>query len=80
MLEQVLDLALGNGLWAVLFVLLLFYQIRSNNIREQKYQAIIERLANSLGVLKNIDVNITGIVRDLDKCKRMFVVKKGARV
>lgn len=41
---KVLDLAMQQGIWAVLFVALLFFVLNENSKREGKYQDIISKL------------------------------------
>jgi len=72
-------LAISNGLWAVLFVILFLYQINSSAKRELKYQNVIDKLSNSLGLIKNIDQNVKSVTKDLDKIKKFFVTKREAR-
>ena len=54
MWEEVFKLALSNGLWAVLFCLLLVYQLRDSRKREQKYQVTIQSLVEELEVVDDI--------------------------
>lgn len=48
MWEEVIKLALGNGLWAVLFCVLLLYGLRDGRAREQKYRQTIDALVDRL--------------------------------
>jgi len=79
MIDEIMNLAISNGLWAVLFVILFLYQINSSAKREQKYQNVIDKLSNSFGMIKNIDQNVKNVTKDLDKIKRFFVTKREAR-
>jgi hypothetical protein len=54
MWEEILRLAIGNGLWAVLFCLMLFLQIKDSKKREEKYVGIIRTLSDKLGVLESV--------------------------
>ncbi len=54
MWEEIIKLALGNGLWAVLFCVLLLYGLRDGRIREQKYRQTIDVLLLRLGQLQNV--------------------------
>ena len=57
--SEVLKLAAGQGFFAVLFVVLLFYVLRENSKREQKYQDIIEQLSELINdKIKNIESKI----------------------
>lgn len=54
MWEELLKLALSNGIWAVLFCGLLVYQLKDSKKREIKYQSTIETLAANLEVVNDI--------------------------
>lgn len=70
MIDEIINLAISNGLWAVLFVLLFLYQINNSQKREQKYQNIIDNLTNSLGIVKSIDTQIKSINKEVLKLKK----------
>ena len=61
MINQILDLAVSNGLWATLFVGLLFYILKDTSNREKKYQATITSLSNHLSVVKDIQEEVKEI-------------------
>lgn len=61
MTEGVAKLALNQGLWAALFVTLLFYVLRTNEKRESQLQGIIDKLADKLGILDTIEKDIEEI-------------------
>lgn len=44
--EKILDLAVQQGIWAVLFIALLFFVLNENSKRESKYQEIISQLTD----------------------------------
>lgn len=44
--EKITDLAVQQGIWAVLFVALLFFVLNENSKRESKYQDIISKLTD----------------------------------
>ena len=48
MWELIWDQALNSGLWAMLFVGLFITQMRDSKAREEKYQALVESLAEKL--------------------------------
>jgi len=66
MMEEVVKLACTNGLWAVMFVVLLLHQIKTSNQREQKYQALLEKLANNVAIIKNVDKNVRAVAKNVD--------------
>ena len=73
MIDQIINLAISNGLWAVLFVVLFLYQISNSQKREQKYQNVIDNLTNSLGIVKNIDTQIKSINKEVLRLKKFTV-------
>jgi preprotein translocase subunit YajC len=42
--QEVIKMAASQGLWALLFVVLLFWVLRENAKREEKYQNILQDL------------------------------------
>lgn len=61
MWEEVLRVAISNGIWAVLFVALLIYQLRDSSAREEKYQKTIEILTEKYAVIEDIKEDIQDI-------------------
>lgn len=61
MWEQIINLAISNGLFAVLFLGLLIYQLRDSRSREQKYQSTIEKLGDSLEIVKQVKEDVEDI-------------------
>ena len=51
MWEEVFNLAINNGLWSVLFLILLVYVLKDSKARELKYQQTITTLADSLEII-----------------------------
>ncbi len=69
MWEQIINLAISNGLFAVLFLGLLIYQLKDSRTREQKYQSTIEKLGNSLEIVKLIKEDVEDIKKELNSKK-----------
>lgn len=67
MWEEILNLAIGNGLWAVLFVVLLCYVLKDSKAREKKYQDIIDGLSDSLNVVKEVQEDVRDIKNQIDQ-------------
>ena len=67
MWNDIINLALNSGLWAVLFLGLFVFVIKDSTKREQKYQQTIKDLTSHLGIVK-------GIREDIDEIKS-FVYK-----
>ncbi|MDE5755589.1 MAG: hypothetical protein K2I23_00630 [Clostridia bacterium] len=58
MWDKILELAIGDGLWALLFCVLLIYELKDSRARESKYQNTISSLAKDLEYMKDIDEEI----------------------
>lgn len=69
MWEQIINLAISNGLFAVLFLGLLVYQLRDSRNREKKYQDTIIRLGNALEIVQSVK-------EDVNEIKEMLNSKK----
>lgn len=61
MWEEIFKLALSNGIWAVLFVGLLVYQLKDSAKREKKYQETIVKLNSHLDAVEDIKEEIKEI-------------------
>lgn len=67
MWEEIFNLALNNGLWAVLFLILLVYVLKDSKSREAKYQETIETLAESLDIIHEVREDVQEIKNTLTK-------------
>lgn len=66
------------GLWAALFTFLLFYVLRENSKREEKYQKVIENNQTVIEKLANIiDVKIEDIQKTV--CEFIKDMKTGGK-
>ena len=65
MWESILQMATEYGIWAALFVLLFFKQLKESKTREEKYQATIESLADKLKMIAEITTDIEAIRKSL---------------
>ena len=72
MWEQIVNLAISNGLFAVLFLGLLVYQLKDSRTREQKYQMTIEKLGNSLESVKQVKEDVEDIKDKINQKKIVF--------
>lgn len=61
MWEEVFNLAINNGLWAVLFLSLLVYVLKDSKLREEKYQTTIKQLADSLSIVEDVQEDVKKI-------------------
>lgn len=82
MWQNVFDLAIKNGLWAVLFLGLLIFVLKDSKQRENKYQQTIKDLTEHLGVVREIKKEVEEVkevvfkknkktVKTTDKLKEM---------
>ncbi len=45
---KILELAISQGIWAVLYIYLFFRMLRENKEREDRYQGTIDRLTGNI--------------------------------
>ena len=65
--QEIIGLAVSNGLFAALFTLLLFYVLRDANKREKKYNDTIDTLTAHLGIaLNEVRTEIGGVKARLE--------------
>jgi len=69
MWEEILRLAIGNGLWALLSVALLAYLIKDSRKREQKYCSTIETLAKKLDMVEKIEATTAALEKTTETIK-----------
>ena len=67
MWEKIFNLALQNGLWAVLFLGLLIYVLNDSRKREKKYQDTISDLSKHLGIVQVIKAEVAEIKNLVNK-------------
>ena len=63
MWESVIETVVANGAWAVLFCLLLIFELKDSRKREQKYQDTISTLGEKLGVVREVAEDVKEIKR-----------------
>lgn len=68
LVEELIKIAAPNGLYAVLFVFLLFWVLKENSKREDKYQDTIGKLADKLTVVETIQKDICIFKEDIKNC------------
>ena len=77
MWSDILDLAIKNGLWAVLFLGLLIFVLKDSKQREKKYQQTIKDLMEHLGIVKEIKKEVEEVKEVVfSKNKKTKVDKK----
>lgn len=70
MWEEVFNLAINNGLWAVLFLALLIYVLKDSKSREDKYQITIKKLADNLRIIEDVQQDVKKIKVKVFKSKK----------
>lgn len=66
MWEKIVNLAIQNGLFAVLFLGLLIYILKDSSKREKKYQQTIESLNRNLNIVEDIEKDVKEIRQNLN--------------
>ena len=61
MWSDIFNIALSNGIFAALFVALLFYVLKDSRKRETKYQNIIDVLSTKLNTVDEIKTDVSDI-------------------
>lgn len=56
--QEIVSVIISNGIFAILFVYLFYYQLRDSKRREEKYQKTIEQLSQHLGVIEQIKEDV----------------------
>lgn len=75
MWEEILKLAVGNGLWAVLFCVLLFYLIKDSKHREEKYVQLISSLSDKLKIVYAVKEEVEKIKDNTEKLVKAAKLK-----
>lgn len=64
-METIWEVVVGNGIFACLFVWLLFYQLKDSAKREKKYIDIIDKLAKQFDVIEDVKEDVKEIKKKL---------------
>ncbi len=59
--NDILSIVVSNGVFAILFVWLFWYQLRDSAKREEKYQDTIGKLTDHLKILEDVKQDLTDI-------------------
>lgn len=76
MWNEIFNLAIKDGIWAVLFLGLFVFVIRDSSKREHKYQQTIKDLTSHLGIVKSIKEDVDEIKNFVYKNKRTKTTSK----
>ena len=59
--QEILKMAISQGLGYVLFVWLLMYVLKTTDAREKKYQEVIDKLTNTLNIVDDVKDDVKDI-------------------
>lgn len=65
MWDQIFEAAAQSGIWAILFVVLFFIQIKDSKTREEKYQNTIDALAEKLKMIAEVKAVVEDIMKKI---------------
>lgn len=67
--KDIISVVISNGIFATLFVLLFFYQLKDSRQRENKYQKTIAELTKHIGTIQEIK-------EDVEELKTVMIRKR----
>ena len=76
MWDKIVEYMASNGVWALLFLGLLVYQLQDSKKREEKYTATITSLTEGLNALEGIKQDIKNIIDSIDSAAHGLFGKK----
>ncbi|MDE6614513.1 MAG: hypothetical protein K2K24_03285 [Clostridia bacterium] len=76
MWDKVVEMAMSDGLWALLFCVLLIFEIKDSRAREKKYQNTISHLSQDLGYMNTMSENLDKIHEQM----REYIEKNTCRL
>ena len=80
MWDKIVEYMASNGVWALLFLGLLVYQLQDSKKREEKYTATITSLTEGLNALEGIKQDIKNIIDTIDSAAQgLFSRKKSTQ-
>lgn len=65
--SEIIKAALSNGLWAALFVYLLYYVLKTSGEREKRLIDCIDRLSRRFEIVDDIKDGVDRIERRMEK-------------
>ena len=68
--KEIMSVVISNGIFAILFVLLFFYQLKDSKQRESKYQQTIDELSKHIGVVHEIKEDVEELKSAMIKKRR----------
>ncbi len=61
MWEKIVQMATESGIWALMFIVLFYKQMKESKTREENYQSTIDRLADKLKMIAEIKTDIEDV-------------------
>lgn len=80
MWEKIVNLAIQNGLFAVLFLGLLVFTLKDSAKREKKYQQTIEGLNKNLNTALEVEEDIKEIGVEIKEIKELQTTKRARKI
>jgi len=80
MWEKIVNLAIQNGLFAVLFLGLLVFTLKDSAKREKKYQQTIEGLNKNLNTALEVEEDIKEIGVEIKEIKELQATKRARKI
>ena len=68
--QEIIKVAATQGLWALLFVALLFWVLRENAKREDNYQQLLLDLTGKFGILEEVQRDVGEIKQTVSEFVR----------
>ena len=65
--SEFVKIIVSNGIFAILFVFLLFYQLKDSQKREQAYRKTIDELAEHLVVIEEVKEEVEELKNYLER-------------
>ena len=65
--NEILKYVITQGVFAVLFVYLLFYVLKENSKRENNYQGLIGELTRKFNIIENVQDDVKDIKKHIFK-------------
>lgn len=69
-IDEIVSMIVANGLWAVLFSVLLVFELKDSRRREARYNDTIRSLSDRLGTVNSVLADTQRLLGDADEIKR----------
>lgn len=69
-MDELMKVAIGQGLGYALFVFLLIYVLKTTGEREKRYQDLLDALAEKFNVVEDIKGDVKEIKSEMNNFKR----------